>query len=153
MAELRSKGEDFFNIGNIFFKEGTVWSSAQGGSNVMECCVNKGVNEGGVVTRGCDPNLSDSWRGTWDWNFILLVASLSDDDIGMLGGIVRECFLFLWADMNDGCGRGGANRGLSLVSASSRHGGLYGASHTQGSSNLLNHKGVVRLGWQRWGLF
>ena len=90
----------------------------------MECCVNEGVDKGGVATRGCDMNLLDSWRGNWDWNFIFLVAPLGDDNISMSGGIVREHFLFLWADMNNGHGRGGANGGLSSVSASSRNSGL-----------------------------
>ena len=34
--------------------------------------------------------------------------------------------------------------GLSSVSASFRHGGRYAGSHTRGSSDLLNHNGVVR---------
>ena len=91
----------------------------------------------------------DSWRGNVDGNFVFL-GTVLDDDIGLSRGIIRECFLFLWGNMNDSSVRGGAMGGLSSVSASFRHGGMYVTSHTQGSSDLLNHKGVVRSGWRGW---
>ena len=91
-------------------------------------------------------NLTDSWRGNWDRYFIFLGAFLHDDDVGSLGGIIRQCFLFLWADINDTLVGGDALGELSSVSASFRHGGMYVASHTCRSSDLLNHKGVVRSG-------
>ena len=148
VPKLRGKGEDFFDICNVFFKEGTVQSGAGGGSDMVEHCVDKGLYEGRVVTGRGDLNLLDSWRGNRDWYFIFLVTLLGDDNVGSSRGIIREHFLFLWANIYDGSGGGGAIGGLSLVSASFRHIGMYVVSHTRGSSNLLNHKGVVRSGQQ-----
>ena len=101
---------------------------------------------------GGNAELADPWRGNVERLFIFLWA-VGEDDIGSLGGIIRECFLFLWANINDSSAWGGATGRLSSVSASFRHGGMYVGSHTRGSSNLLNHKGVVRLGRQGWWLF
>ena len=74
-------------------------------------------------------NLVDSWRGDVDRYFVFLWTVL-DDDIGLSRGIIREHFLFLWANMNDSSIRGDTLGGLSLVSASFRHSGMYIGSHT-----------------------
>ena len=73
--------------------------------------------------------LADPWRGNADGLFIFLRA-VGDDDIGLSRGIIRERFLFLWANMNDSSISGDALGGLSSVSASFRHGGMYVMSHT-----------------------
>ena len=96
---------------------------------MMECCVNKTLDEGRITRGGGDTELADSRRGDADRNFIFLWA-VFDDDVGSSGGIIRECFLFLWANINDSSMMGGAMGGLSLVSASFRHSGMYTGSHT-----------------------
>ena len=117
---------------------------------MVESCVDKTLDKGRVTRGQGDAELVNSWRENADGNFVLLWTVL-DDNVSSSRGIIREHFLFLWANMNDSSVRGDALGGLSLVSASFRHGGMYVASHTQGSSNLLNHKGVVRLGQQGCG--
>ena len=110
------------------------------------------LDKGGVTRGRGNMELADSWRGYPDRNFVFL-RTVSDNDVCSLRGIVRERFLFLWANINDSSTWGGATGGLSLVSASFRHGGMYVGSHTRGSSDLLNHKGVVRSGQRGWWLF
>ena len=102
--------------------------------------MNEGLDEGGVTIGGGDMNMADSWRGNVDGYFILLEGLLCDDDVGSLGGIIRERFLFLWGNINDWLGGGDTVRRLSSVSASFRHSGMYPTSHTHGSTDLLNHK-------------
>ena len=86
--------------------------------------MDKGLDKGRVVTGRGDVDLSDSWRGDMDGYFFLLEEFLGDDNIGSSGGIIRKCFLFLWSNMNDSFIRGDTMGGLSLVSASFRHGGM-----------------------------
>ena len=111
--------------------------------------VDKTLDEGRVARGGCDAKLADSWWGNTDGYFIFLGA-VGDDDDDSSGGIIRQRFLFLWANINGFSVGGGSMGGLSVVSASFRHGGMYVASHTRGSSDLLNHKGVVRSGRRGW---
>ena len=115
----------------------------------MEGGVDEALDEGRVVRGRCDAELAGSWWGNADGYFIFL-WTVGEDDIDSLGGIIRQRFLFLWADINGFSIWGGSMGGLSSVSASFRHGGMYVASHTRGSSNLLNHKGVVRSGRRGW---
>ena len=111
--------------------------------------MNETLDKGGVARGRCDVELANPWRGDTDGNFILLWTIL-DDDVDLSGGIIRDRFLFLWANINGSSVMRGAMGGLSSVSASFRHGGRYARSHTRGSSDLLNHKGVVRSGRQGW---
>ena len=119
---------------------------------MVEGGVDKTLDEGRVVRGRGDTELANSWRGNADRLFVFL-QTVRDNDVGLSRGIVRQHFLFLWADINDSSIRGGAMGGLGSVSASFRHGGMYVGSHTRGSSNLLNHKGVVRSGRRGWWLF
>ena len=108
------------------------------------------VLDEGRVTRGrCDAELADSWWGNTDRDFVFLGA-IGDDDVDSSGGIIRHCFLFLWANINGLSIWGGSMGGLSSVSDSLTHGGLYVASHSRGDSDLLHHKGVVRSGRRGW---
>ena len=107
--------------------------------------VDEALDEGRVVRGRCDAELVDSWWGNADGYFILL-WTVCEDDVNLLGGIIRQRFLFLWANINGFSIWGGSMGGLSSVSASFRHSGMYVTSHTRGSSDLLNHKGVVRSG-------
>ena len=111
----------------------------------MEGCVDEALDEGRVARGRCDAELTDPWWGNTDGYFVFLGA-VGDDDVDSSGGIVRQRFLFLWANINGFSFCGGSGGRLSSVSASFRHGGMYVASHTRGSSDLLNHKGVVRSG-------
>ena len=65
----------------------------------MEGGMDKALDEGRVARGRGDPELANSRRGNADGNFILLGAVL-DDDIDSSGGIVRNRFLFLWANIN-----------------------------------------------------
>ena len=95
----------------------------------MEGGVDEALDEGRVARGWCDMKLSDSgWRDT-DRNLVFLGA-VCDDDIGSSGGIIRQRFLFLWANINDFSFWGGSGGRLSSVSASFRHSGMYVASHT-----------------------
>ena len=152
VPELRSEGQDFFDVCDVFFKECTIWGHTGRSLDMMEGGVDEMLDKGGVARGGGNAELADSWRGYPDRNFVFL-WTVGEDDVGSLRGIIRERFLFLWANMNDSSIGGDALGGLSLVSASFRHSGMYVMSHTQGSSNLLNHKGVVRLGRRGWWLF
>ena len=116
---------------------------------MVEGGVDKSLDERGITGGRGDAKLADSWRGYSDRDFVFL-RTVSEDDVSSLRGIIRERFLFLWANINDSSTWGGATGGLSSVSASFRHGGMYVGSHTRGSSDLLNHKGVVRLGRRGW---
>ena len=118
----------------------------------MQGGMHETLDEGGVVRGRSDTELADSRRGDADGNFIFLQTIL-DDDVDSSGGIVRNRFLFLWANINGSSVIQGTMGGLSSVSASFRHGGRYVGSHTRGSSDLLNHKGVVRSGRRGWWLF
>ena len=107
------------------------------------------LDEGRVARGRCDSELADSWWRDADRYFVFL-WTVGDDDINVSGGIIRQRFLFLWANINGFSIWGGSMGGLSSVSASFRHGGMYAGSHTRGSSDLLNHKGVVRSGRRGW---
>ena len=61
--------------------------------------MDESLDEGRVVRGWCDAELANPWRGDTDGNFILLGAVLNDD-VDSSGGIVRNCFLFLWANIN-----------------------------------------------------
>ena len=115
----------------------------------MKGGMNETSNEGGVARGWGDAELVNSWRGNADGDFILL-RTILDDDVDSSGGIIRDRFLFLWANINGSSVMRGAMGGLSSVSASFRHSGRYAGSHTRGSSDLLNHKGVVRSGRRGW---
>ena len=115
----------------------------------MEGGVDKALDKGRVARGRGDPELVRTWWWNADGYFIFL-GTVGDDDVDSSRGIVRQRFLFLWANINGFSVRGGSMRGLSSVSASFRHGGMYVASHTRGSSDLLNHKGVVRSGRRGW---
>ena len=95
----------------------------------MEGSVDKALDEGRVPRGRSDAELAGSWRGNADGYFIFL-RTVCEDDIDSSGGIIRQCFLFLWADINDSSVWGGSVGGLSSVSASFRHGGMYAGSHT-----------------------
>ena len=115
----------------------------------MKGCVDEALDEGRVTQGRGDAELTDPWWGNADRYFVFLGA-VGDDDVDSSGGIIRQRFLFLWADINGFSVCRGSMGGLSSVSASFRHGGMYVASHTRGSSDLLNHKGVVRSGRRGW---
>ena len=95
----------------------------------MEVSVDETLDERGVTRGRGNTELADSWRGDTDGFFVLL-RTVHDDNDGSLGGIIRQHFLFLWANINDSSAWGGATGGLSSVSASFRHGGMYVTSHT-----------------------
>ena len=76
------------------------------------------------MTGSGDADLMDSWRGKTDGYLVLLGTLLGDDNIGSLRGIVRQHFLFLWANMNNSSIGGDTMGGLSSVSASFRHRGM-----------------------------
>ena len=61
--------------------------------------MNETLDEGGVARGRGDAELADPWRGDADGNFIFL-RTILDDDVDSLGGIVRNRFLFLWANIN-----------------------------------------------------
>ena len=63
VPELRGKGEDFFDVCNIFFKEGTVRSGTGGCSDVAKGGMDECLDKGRVMTGWSDADLSDSWRG------------------------------------------------------------------------------------------
>ena len=115
----------------------------------MKGGVDEALDEGRVARGRCDAELTDPWWGNTDGYFVFL-RTILDDDVDSSGGIVRHRFLFLWADINGSSVMRGAMGGLSSVSASFRHSGRYARSHTRGSSDLLNHKGVVRSGQRGW---
>ena len=95
----------------------------------MKGSVDKVLDKGRVAGGRHDAELADSWWRNVDGYFIFLWA-VGEDDIGLSGGIIRERFLFLQANINDSSIQGGTMGGLSLVSASFRHSGMYVASHT-----------------------
>ena len=95
----------------------------------MEGGVDKALDEGRVARGRCDLKLADPWWGDMDRNFVFL-RTVGEDDVCSSRGIIRERFLFLWANINDSSIGGGAMGGLSSVSASFRHSGMYVASHT-----------------------
>ena len=109
--------------------------------------MNETLDEGGVARGWGDTELAGPRWGYLDRNFVFL-RTVGEDDVDSSGGIIRDLFLFLWANINGSSLVRGAMGGLSSVSASFRHRGRYARSHTRGSSDLLNHKGVVRSGWQ-----
>ena len=111
--------------------------------------MNETLDERGVAGGWCDTKLAGPRWGYSDRNFIFL-WTVGEDDVDSLGGIIRDRFLFLWANINGFSMVRGTVGGLSSVSASFRHGGRYAGSHTRGSSDLLNHKGVVRSGRRGW---
>ena len=152
VPELGGEGQNFLDVRDVFFKESAVGRGAGRGPDTVEGCMDESLDEGGVARGWGDAELANSWRGNADGNFILLRTVL-DDDVDSSGGIIRHRFLFLWANINGFSMVGGTMGGLSSVSASFRHGGMYSGSHTRGSSDLLNHKGVVRSGRRGWWLF
>ena len=66
----------------------------------MEGSVDQTLDEGRVARGGSDTELADSWRGNTDGFFVFL-QTIHEDDVGSLGGIIRQRFLFLWADINN----------------------------------------------------
>ena len=95
----------------------------------MEGGVDEALDEGRVTRGRCDTELADSWRGNAD-RFFIFLQTIWEDNVDLSGGIIRQRFLFLWANINDSSVWGGAMGGLSSVSASFRHSGMYVASHT-----------------------
>ena len=96
---------------------------------MVEGSVDETLDEGRVVRGRGNTNLVDSRRGDAD-GYLVLLWAVFDDDVGLSRGIIRERFLFLWGNMNDSSIVGGTMGGLSSVSASFRHGGMYVVSHT-----------------------
>ena len=95
----------------------------------MKGGMNETLDEGGVARGRRDAELTDPWWGNTDGYFVLLGA-VGDDDVNSSGGIIRQRFLFLWADINGFSVCRSSMGGLSSVSASFRHGGMYAGSHT-----------------------
>ena len=46
VPKLRGKGEDFLDISNVFFEECTIGGGARSGSDMVEHCMNEGLDEG-----------------------------------------------------------------------------------------------------------
>ena len=86
--------------------------------------MNKGVDKGGVAAGMCDVDLVDTGRRHRDRYLVFLETPLGNDNVNLLRGIIRECFLFLWSDINKSSIRGDTLGGLSSVSASFRHRGI-----------------------------
>ena len=126
---LRGEGQDFLDICNVFFKESAVGSGARGGSDTVKGGVDKSLDEGRVARGWGDTEMANPWRGDMDGNFILL-GTVLNDNVDSSGGIIRDRFLFLWANINGSSMMRGTVGGLSSVSASFRHGGRYARSHT-----------------------
>ena len=76
--------------------------------------VNKGLEKGGVVAGRCDADLVDTGRRHRDRYLIFLEIPLGNDDVSSLRGIIRECFLFLWANINKSSIRGDTLGGTQL---------------------------------------
>ena len=65
----------------------------------MEGGMDEALDKGGVTRGRCDVELADSWWGDADRYFIFLQA-VCEDDVDSSGGIIRQRFLFLWANIN-----------------------------------------------------
>ena len=86
--------------------------------------MNKRLDKEGVVAGRCDVDLADTRRRHGDRYLVFLETPLGNDDVSLSRGIIRECFLCLWANINESSIRGDTLGGLSLVSASFRHRGM-----------------------------
>ena len=65
----------------------------------MKGGMDEALDEGRVASGRGNAKLADSWWGDGNRYFVLLWA-VCDDDVDLLGGIIRQHFLFLWANIN-----------------------------------------------------
>ena len=107
VPELRSEGQDFFDVCDVFFKECTIWGHTGRSSDMMEGGMDDMLDKGGVTRGRGNVELADSWRGYLDGNFVLL-WTVGEDNVSLSRGIIRERFLFLWANINDSSAWGDA---------------------------------------------